>query len=121
MLDHIVLNVSDFDAAKAFYGPALEPLGAEPVMEHGRMCGFGRNGKPELWIAERGEPSAPVHVAISAPDRATVDAFHTAALAAGAEDNGGPGMRPIYHPRYYGAFALDPDGNNLEAVCHTAD
>jgi catechol 2,3-dioxygenase-like lactoylglutathione lyase family enzyme len=118
MLDHVVINVSDFDAAKSFYTRALEPLGAAVVMEFGRMCGIGDAGKPELWIAERDEPSAPVHVAITSPDRASVDAFHRAALAAGGRDNGAPGLRTHYHEHYYGAFALDPDGNNIEAVCH---
>jgi catechol 2,3-dioxygenase-like lactoylglutathione lyase family enzyme len=118
VLDHVVLNVSDFDGARAFYGHALAPLGVGVVMEFGQMCGFGRDGKPSLWIAERDEPSAPVHVALAAADRATVDAFHAAALEAGGTDNGPPGMRPQYHANYYGAFVLDPDGNNIEAVCH---
>jgi catechol 2,3-dioxygenase-like lactoylglutathione lyase family enzyme len=118
VLDHVVLNVSDYDGAKAFYTQALAPLGVEAVMEFGLMCGFGKDGKPYLWIAERDQPSAPVHVALAAPDRATVDAFHAAALAAGGTDNGAPGLRPRYHRSYYGAFVLDPDGNNVEAVCH---
>ncbi|HEY8865811.1 MAG TPA: VOC family protein [Solirubrobacteraceae bacterium] len=118
MLDHIALNVSDYDASKAFYTRALEPLGVKVLMEFGQLCGMGNAGKPDLWIGQRGEPSAPVHVAIAAPDRATVDAFYEAAMAAGAAGNGEPGMRPQYHEHYYGAFALDPDGNNIEAVCH---
>jgi catechol 2,3-dioxygenase-like lactoylglutathione lyase family enzyme len=118
VLDHVILNVSDFDGARAFYTQALEPLGVGVVMEFGRMCGLGEDGKPYLWIGERDEPSAPVHVALEAPDRATVDAFHQAALAAGGTDNGAPGLRPQYHEQYYGAFVLDPDGNNIEAVCH---
>ena len=118
MLDHVTINVSDFDAALSFYTHALAPLGVEVVLERQRMAGLGNDGKPELWIAERDEPSAPVHVALSAPDHDTVDAFFAAALEVGGSDNGGPGMRPHYHESYYGAFVLDPDGNNIEAVCH---
>ena len=118
MLDHVSLNVSDYDAAKRFYDGALAPLGIEVILEFERICGFGDQGKPYLWIAERGEPSAPVHVALASPDRRTVDDFYEAALAAGGRDNGPPGLRPIYHEHYYGAFAHDPDGNNIEAVCH---
>ena len=118
MLDHVCVNVTDFDPARRFYAGALEPLGIEPLLEFPNMCGFGDRGKPYLWIAERGEPSTPVHVALESPDRETVDAFHRAAIAAGGRDNGEPGVRSIYHPNYYGAFALDPDGNNIEAVCH---
>jgi catechol 2,3-dioxygenase-like lactoylglutathione lyase family enzyme len=118
VLDHVILNVSDYDGARAFYTQALEPLGVDVVMEFGSMCGLGEAGKPYLWIAERDEPSAPVHVALAAPDRATVDAFYEAALAAGGTDNGAPGLRTQYHESYYGAFVLDPDGNNIEAVCH---
>ena len=85
--------------------------------------GFGgmgeSDGKPYFWINEQRQPATTnVHVAFAAPDRATVDAFHEAALAAGGTDNGGPGIREIYHPSYYGAFVLDPDGNNIEACCH---
>jgi catechol 2,3-dioxygenase-like lactoylglutathione lyase family enzyme len=80
-------------------------------------AGFGRWGKPDFWIGE-GEPGQAFHIAFAADDRATVDAFHEAAIAAGGRDNGGPGLRPEYHPSYYGAFVLDPDGNNIEAVCH---
>jgi len=79
--------------------------------------GFGKDGKPTFWIADR-EVSGPVHVAFVSFDRSTVDAFHAAALAAGGHDNGKPGLRPQYHPSYYGAFVYDPDGNNIEAVCH---
>ncbi len=118
MIDHVVINVSDYDAARAFYTHALEPLGVDVVMELGQMCGLGNRGKPDLWIAERDQPSAPVHVALRAPDRATVDAFHRAALEVGGTDNGLPGVRSHYHQHYYGAFVLDPDGNNIEAVCH---
>ncbi len=118
MIDHININVRNFDASRAFYVQALKPLGVEVIMEFGRMAGMGNAGKPDLWISERGEPSGPSHIAIGAPDRAMVDAFYEAAIAAGGTDNGAPGPRPQYHENYYGAFVLDPDGNNLEAVCH---
>jgi len=121
VLDHVTINVSDFDGARAFYTQALAPLGVTVIMEFGEMCGFGEDGKPYLWIAERDEPSAPVHVALEAADHPTVDAFHAAAIAAGGTENGPPGMRPHYHQNYYGAFVLDADGNNLEAVCHIPD
>jgi catechol 2,3-dioxygenase-like lactoylglutathione lyase family enzyme len=120
VLDHVILNVTDIAAARAFYDAALASLGIGVVMEAGPGCGYGTEGKPYFWIMQRGAPSAPVHVAFAAPDRATVDAFHAAALAAGGTDNGAPGLRPHYHPTYYGAFVLDPDGNNIEAVTHRA-
>jgi catechol 2,3-dioxygenase-like lactoylglutathione lyase family enzyme len=120
MLDHVGINVSDYDSARAFYLDALKPLGIGAIMEFAefKALGMGDGDKPYLWIAQRDEPSAPVHVAFEAPDRATVDAFHAAALAAGGRDNGEAGLRPQYHQQYYGAFVLDPDGNNIEAVCH---
>ena len=117
MIDHIVIGVSDLDAGRAFYLGALEPLGIRIVMDRGSVVGFGSHGKPGFWLREEDAPT-PVHVAFSAPDRAAVDAFHAAALGAGATDNGGPGVREIYHPTYYGAFVLDPDGHNIEAVIH---
>jgi catechol 2,3-dioxygenase-like lactoylglutathione lyase family enzyme len=118
MIDHVVLNVRDYEASKRFYTAALEPLGYEVILEFPDMAGLGREGKPELWIGEREEPSAHVHVALSNADRRSVDEFSTAALGAGGRDNGAPGLRPIYHEQYYGAYVLDPDGNNIEAVCH---
>jgi catechol 2,3-dioxygenase-like lactoylglutathione lyase family enzyme len=117
VLDHVGINVVDFDTARAFYVPALEPLGIRPVMEFPNFCGFGDADKPYFWIGERDVPTPSAHVAFAAPDRATVDAFHQAALQAGGRDNGEPGLRQ-YHQHYYGAFVLDPDGNNIEAVCH---
>jgi catechol 2,3-dioxygenase-like lactoylglutathione lyase family enzyme len=119
-LDHVGLDVADYEASKAFYERALEPLGLrlmmEPVPEVG---GFG-DDFPFFWIARRHRgPQTGVHVAFRVSSRELVDAFHAAALAAGGTDNGGPGVREIYHPDYYGAFVLDPDGNNVEAVCHT--
>ncbi len=120
MLDHTAINVSDYDRSRVFYELALAPLGYSLLMEPmPRMGGFGRDGKPWFWITDQRAPTTEnVHVAFTATDRATVDAFHAAALEAGGIDNGGPGIREIYHPDYYGAFVCDPDGNNIEAVCH---
>lgn len=119
MLDHLGLNVGDYGRSREFYERALAPLGLRLLMEPGPgVGGFGDGGKPFFWIAARGAPPSGVHVAFAADDRATVDAFHAAALDAGGRDNGAPGVREIYHPTYYGAYVLDPDGNNVEAVCH---
>ena len=120
MLDHVGLGVSDYARSRAFYERALAPLGVSLLMEPiAEIGGFGRDGKPFFWIATRMPvAAASVHVAFAVPERATVDAFHAAALAAGGQDNGAPGVREIYHPDYYGAYVLDPDGNNIEAVCH---
>ncbi len=118
-LDHIGLDVSDYAASKAFYEKALAPLGMRCLMEPVPGVGGFGNDFPFFWIGARGRgPDSGSHVAFAAGDRGTVDAFHEAALAAGGRDNGGPGIREIYHPTYYGAFVLDPDGNNIEAVCH---
>ena len=128
MIDHIGFSVSDYARAKAFYLKALAPLGYTLIMEVEQetekgfpAAGFGAQGKPDFWIGGEGGLEKPVHVAIVAKDRAAVDAFHKAALAAGGKDNGKPGLRPHYHPNYYGAFVLDPDGHNIEAVCHTPE
>ena len=118
MIDHVTLNVRDLEASKAFYLEALRPLGYELVLTYLDGCGFGAEGKPDFFLAQRGDPSAPVHVALLAPDRKHVDAFHESALAAGGMDNGPPGIRLVYHEHYYGAYVLDPDGNNVEAVTH---
>lgn len=125
MLDHLGLTVSDFDRARAFFDAALEPLGIGIIMEvtaeqtgGSRHLGYGSDGKPFFWIGTGGQGSGHVHVAFATPDRALVDAFYAAALAAGGRDNGPPGIRAHYHPNYYGAFVLDPDGHNIEAVCH---
>jgi catechol 2,3-dioxygenase-like lactoylglutathione lyase family enzyme len=118
VIDHIVINVSDLDGSRSFYEQALEPLGYGVVLEFPNTVGFGSGGKPSFWIRE-GDATEPVHVAFAAPDRDSVDGFHAAAMDAGATDNGGPGIREIYHPNYYGAFVLDPDGHNVEAVRHT--
>lgn len=121
MLDHVGLNVQDYAASRRFYEQALEPLGWRLVMggDDWKGAGFGEDEKPVFWIMERPPPTTGTHVAFHCRDRATVDAFHAAALAAGGTDNGAPGVREHYHPTYYGAFVLDPDGNNVEAVCHT--
>ena len=117
MLDHVSLGTADLARSRAFYEAALAPLGIGVVMELGDFaCGLGTEGKPFFWITARAR-GGPVHVAFASPDRATVDAFHAAALAAGGTDNGPPGLREQYHPSYYGAFVHDPDGNNVEAVC----
>jgi catechol 2,3-dioxygenase-like lactoylglutathione lyase family enzyme len=118
MIDHIALTVSDYERSRDFYKEVLAALGYELLMEHGISgAGFGRDGKPDFWI-QAGEASGPIHVAFATADRAAVSDFHAAAVGAGAQGNGDPGLRPEYHPNYYGAFVLDPDGNNLEAVCH---
>jgi catechol 2,3-dioxygenase-like lactoylglutathione lyase family enzyme len=119
MLDHIGFTVSDYERSKAFYEQALAPLGITLLMEwKGAAAGFGAAGKPFFFLETRGSAFTGLHVAFAAVDRATVDAFHVAALAAGGTDNGAPGVREIYHPDYYGGYVLDPDGNNVEAVCH---
>jgi catechol 2,3-dioxygenase-like lactoylglutathione lyase family enzyme len=119
MFDHVGLNVRDYRASKSFYERALEPLGWSVAMEfeEHRAVAFGFDGTPDLWIVEREPVGTGTHVAFTCDDNAKVDAFHAAALAAGGTDNGAPGLRP-YHESYYGAFVLDPDGNNVEAVCH---
>jgi catechol 2,3-dioxygenase-like lactoylglutathione lyase family enzyme len=118
-LDHVGPDVSDYEASRAFYDKALAPLGMGLMMEPiERVGGYG-DDFPFFWIAQRNRgPDSGVHVAFRVETRETVDAFHEAGLAAGGRDNGAPGLREIYHPHYYGAFVLDPDGNNVEAVCH---
>jgi catechol 2,3-dioxygenase-like lactoylglutathione lyase family enzyme len=118
MLDHVTANVSDFDQAKAFYTAALAPLGYSVRSEFPGAAGFGTGeGIPDFWISSHEDRGA-THIAFSAKDRATVDAFHEAATSAGGKDNGAPGIRAHYHENYYGAFVHDADGNNIEAVCH---
>jgi catechol 2,3-dioxygenase-like lactoylglutathione lyase family enzyme len=127
ILDHVGINVSDYGRAKAFYEKALAPLGISLLMEFGRVAGFGRGSKPELWFVA-GKSSyqtdaqlvdiTPIHVCLKAANREQVVSFHEAALAAGGTDHGAPGLRPEYHANYYGAFVLDPDGHNIEAVFH---
>jgi catechol 2,3-dioxygenase-like lactoylglutathione lyase family enzyme len=123
MLDHIGIIVPDMPRALAFYDAALAPLGIVRIMNvpdaaEPEGAGFGRDGKPFFWLSAGAAATSPIHVAFAAPDRAAVEAFHVAALAAGARDNGLPGLRPHYHPTYYAAFVIDPDGHNIEAVTH---
>jgi catechol 2,3-dioxygenase-like lactoylglutathione lyase family enzyme len=115
-LDHLTLQVRDLEASRRFYAAALEPWGSRQF-EGDWGISFGPPGSEDVAIAE-GEPSAPIHLALNAPDRETVERFYEAALAAGGRDNGPPGERPQYHPGYYAAYVLDPDGNNVEAVFH---
>lgn len=125
MIDHTGVVVSEFTRSKAFYATALAPIGYTLIAEfpasvtgHTDVAGFGEPPKPDFWIS-RGQPNQPpIHVAFRASSRAEVDAFYEAAMAAGGRDNGAPGLRPHYHPNYYGAFVLDPDGHNVEVVCH---
>ena len=124
MIDHVGFSVSDYARAKTFYEKALAPLGYALIMEVTAQetgqpaAGFGSDRKPDFWIGGEGKLEKPVHVAIVAKARPAVDAFYQAARAAGGKDNGPPGLRPHYHPNYYAAFVLDPDGHNIEAVCH---
>jgi catechol 2,3-dioxygenase-like lactoylglutathione lyase family enzyme len=125
MLDHIGLRVTDIERARAFYNKALAPLGVGLVMEvsaeetgAGAYLGYGEGFKPYFWINEQPKATELLHVAFAADTRAKVDEFYKAAMAAGGRDNGPPGLRTLYHPTYYGAFVLDPDGHNIEAVCH---
>jgi catechol 2,3-dioxygenase-like lactoylglutathione lyase family enzyme len=121
MLDHISIGVSDMEQSKRFYDLALLPLGIERLYAEGdTAAGYGIKPKAFFWIGQRNARQTSVHIAFAAPDRVTVDRFYQAALAAGALDNGPPGIRPHYHPNYYGAFVLDPDGHNIEAVCRLA-
>jgi len=126
MIDHITFGISDFARSTAFYDAAFAPLGVTrlfdaPAEDTGgvKAIGYG-DSRPWFWIAEDDVTRGKLHIALQAKDRASVDAFHRAALAAGGRDHGAPGLRPHYHANYYGAFVLDPDGNNIEAVCHAA-
>jgi catechol 2,3-dioxygenase-like lactoylglutathione lyase family enzyme len=121
MIDHLGLGVSDYAASRAFFLAALAPLRVGVVMEGPYGCGIGRDGKPTLWLHASATPPAPLHLAFAAESRRQVDDFHRAALAAGGTDNGAPGLRPHYHPNYYGAFVIGPDGHNVEAVCHAPE
>ncbi|GLI21481.1 MULTISPECIES: VOC family protein [Xanthobacter] len=125
MLDHVGISVHDVARSRAFYLAALAPLGYGILMEASppgghHYIGFGviGSGKPDFWIGDAPVATGHLHLAFAATDRAAVDAFYAAAIAAGARDNGAPGLRPHYHPNYYGAFVFDPDGLNVEAVCH---
>lgn len=118
MFDHIGIGVSNLNVSQSFFLPSLLPLGVGLAMKGPGSIGLGRNGKPSLWLTESSQKPIPVHIAITAQNRAEVDAFYAAALAAGGRDHGAPGLRPHYHANYYAAFVLDPDGHNIEAVCH---
>jgi catechol 2,3-dioxygenase-like lactoylglutathione lyase family enzyme len=128
MIDHTGLIVSDFERSKAFYSAALGAIGYTLIAEFPAsvtgsvdVAGFGEGGKADFWIY-RGTPNnPPIHIAFRVEKRATVDAFYRSGLAAGGKDNGAPGPRAHYHPNYYGAFVRDPDGHNIEAVCHHAE
>ena len=127
MIDHTGIPVSNWEKAKTFYDAAFAPLGIsllhivpEQFTAGVKVVGYGR-GNPDFWLTESGEAGPGRHYAFTAASRADVDAFYAAALAAGGRDNGAPGLRPHYHEHYYGAFVLDPDGNNVEAVCHAAE
>ena len=118
MLDHVTANVGDLEQAKRFYAQALAPLGYSLKMEFEGGAGFGTgDGMSDFWLGSSSARGA-THVAFAAPDRAAVDAFHEAAMRAGGKDNGAPGLRPHYHESFYAAYVHDPDGNNIEAVCH---
>ncbi len=118
MFDHVGVNVKDYATSKRFYDATLATLGYGIVMEFEGAAGYGPEREPRFWIAQREPLGTGTHVAFASPDRDTVDAFYEAALAAGGTDNGPPGLRSEYHEHYYGAFVHDPDGNNVEAVCH---
>jgi len=118
ILDHIGLAVRDFGKSATFFRRALAPLGIQTVLEGEGWAMLGKEGRPQFWIGVHGIPPGPIHIAFAAENREQVRAFHRAALAAGGRDNGAPGIRAKYHPDYYGAFVFDPDGHNIEAVCH---
>lgn len=118
IIDHIGVAVSDYAVSKAFYTACLKPLNVEMVVEIDDWAGFGRGDKGEFWFGSDETVQTPMHIAFLAETRAEVDEFYKAALAAGGTCNGKPGLREIYHPDYYGAFVVDPDGHNVEAVCH---
>lgn len=123
MIDHTGVSVSNLANSQHFYSQALAPLGYAMLMhfDEYKVSGFGEPPKPDFWISEGAPTQPPLHIAFHAASRAIVDAFYHAAIAAGGKDNGAPGLRPHYHANYYGAFVLDPDGNNIEAVCHTPE
>lgn len=121
MFDHVVFGVSDYEASKVFYLKALEPLGMAVVLEGPLGIEMSADGKVSLCLFQTQEKPAHLHVAFRAESRGQVDAFHRAALAAGGKDNGAPGLRPRYHANYYAAFVIDPDGHNIEVVCHEPD
>ncbi|MDF2997263.1 MAG: glyoxalase/bleomycin resistance protein/Dioxygenase superfamily protein [Xanthobacteraceae bacterium] len=128
VINHIELPVAEAEEARRFYEAVLAPLGLTLVISidpartahGGARYGFGKNGYPSLWVHQQNGAKLPIHLAFTADDRPVVDAFHAAALANGGTDNGAPGIRERYHKNYYAAYVLDPDGNNIEAVCQRA-
>ncbi|MFT5114278.1 MAG: catechol 2,3-dioxygenase-like lactoylglutathione lyase family enzyme [Parasphingorhabdus sp.] len=118
LIDHIGVAISDYERSKEFYLKALAPLNIGLVVEIQGWAGFGGNGKTDFWFGPDDTVQSPMHIAFVAESREKVEQFYTAAIAAGARDNGKPGVRPEYHRNYYGAFVIDPDGHNIEAVCH---
>jgi catechol 2,3-dioxygenase-like lactoylglutathione lyase family enzyme len=131
MIDHLSTYATDFLPTRNFYEAALQELGytvqsevtfeSDPDLPGRRACAFGPDGRTIFWVVEVRAPSSPRHIAFAAKDRPAVDAFHQAGLSSGGRDNGAPGPRPVYHEHYYGSFLIDPDGNNVEAVCHTPE
>lgn len=121
IFDHIGFNVSDLQASKAFYLQALAPLGIGVALDGEGWVMLGRPGRPQFWIGSFGSSPGPIHLAFAAENREQVRRFYDAALAAGGKDNGPPGLREHYHPHYYGAFVIGPDGHNVEAVCHAPE
>jgi catechol 2,3-dioxygenase-like lactoylglutathione lyase family enzyme len=123
MLDHVAIQCADVGASAAFYDTVLAALGGKRILEFGDVIGFGVPPMPDFWLGPRntGEGFRESHIAFAAPDRAAVQAFFDAAVATGAELLHEPRVWPEYHPSYYGGFVRDPDGNNVEAVCHTPE
>ena len=121
MLDHIGIDVKNYAESKAFYQAALAPLGYELIIEVHGWAGFGVGGKPDFWIKGGQAIHPALHIAFRSENREKVRAFYDAALKAGGKDNGPPGIRAMYHPHYYGAFVIDLEGHNIEAVCHNAE
>jgi catechol 2,3-dioxygenase-like lactoylglutathione lyase family enzyme len=121
MFDHIGFAVADLPATRAFYVAALAPLDIGVGADYGEAIGIGRDGHPQLWFTAGDKSPGGLHLAFTAKNREEVRAFHAAALKAGATDNGGPGLRPNYHPNYYGAFVIDLNGHNIEVVCHSPE
>ncbi|SIQ29942.1 MULTISPECIES: VOC family protein [Acidiphilium] len=118
MLDHVTIGVTDIESSKRFYDHALRPLSIERLHTDPEFAGYGANEIAVFWIGLRDRLQSGTHIAFAAANRAMVNEFYRSALTAGGRDNGGPGLRPHYHDHYYGAFVLDPDGHNIEAVCH---
>jgi catechol 2,3-dioxygenase-like lactoylglutathione lyase family enzyme len=121
MFDHVAFAVTDFPAVKAFYIAALAPVGIGVAADYGDTIGIGRDGRPQLFFRKADKGVGRLHIAFTAKNRSEVRAFHEAALKAGGTDNGAPGLRLNYHPNYYGAFVIDPNGHNIEVVCHSPE